>query len=705
MKTIMIKKVNAGLMFVCTLFLTSFFLTSCKEDIDESNLYTFTGETIEDYLLNRPDQFSNFNYILSRIGYDKILSAYGTYTCFAPTNEAVIAYVDSLYDDMSNEGLPHNGMTARGLEGLTDSLCNDIALFHLLYSEVMGVDMNNGMTISTLLGRDVNTSIDPETGRLVLNDYSVITLMDNELENGVLHEINHVLTRSNNLIAGELSKHEEFTIFNQALTATSLADSLSAIEKKGIIMPTRYSGTKTSSKMYTPEVCKLGFTIFAETDAVLKANGINSIDDLAAYAAKVYGDCAKPESGWYDYYRNKGIEVSTGKDYSNPANVLNMFMRYHIVQYIVPYNKIFYTYAQATGAPVYEYFETMLPYTMMKISRIDGVPRINRWVTNSTLTDRVAELASENIAKVMREGILVNRDNIQSLNGYIHPINDMLVYDYNVPHGTLNERMRFDDLSLLHEMMSNGLRCKAPAEVKALAGGVFDSFGGEGNMRIPENYCKNIRVYNGDNSEIYYLPGQDCTWANYQGDELLCNGAYDFALRLPPVPDGTYEVRIGYSANSLRGMMQCYIGRSSAITSMRALDIPLDMRHQPYGLNVDNADYKKIENGVTTYMPDEVTGWLPYTYTTDMGVESDANMRSLGWMRGTLVYLFGNRISRAYPGNLRRIIVKQQFEQGEYWIRFKTVLPNNTSTEFHLDYIELCPENVYNNQMYLEDMF
>ena len=229
MMTKKIKNVNAGLMFVCSLLLTSLFLTSCKEDIDESNLYTFTGETIEDYLANRPEDFSNFNYILSRIGYDQILSAYGTYTCFAPNNAAVTAYIDSLYDDMSRDGLPHNGMTSRGLEGLTDSLCKDIALFHLLYSEVMGVDMNSGMTINTMLGRDINTSIDPESGRLVLNEHSLITLMDNELENGVLHEIDHVLTRSNNLIAGELGKHEEFTIFTQALVATTLADSLSAL--------------------------------------------------------------------------------------------------------------------------------------------------------------------------------------------------------------------------------------------------------------------------------------------------------------------------------------------------------------------------------------------------------------------------------------------------------------------------------------------
>ena len=186
-------------------------LTSCTEDIDESNLYTFTGETIEDYLSNRSEQFSSFNYILGRIGYDKILSAYGTYTCFAPTNDAVTQYIDSLYADETNKDLPHNGMTARGLEGLTDSLCEDIALFHLLNTKVMGVNMGNGMTIKTLLGRDINTSIDSVSGQVVISRAALVTSMDNELENGVLHELNHVITRSNLLVAGEMESHPDLS--------------------------------------------------------------------------------------------------------------------------------------------------------------------------------------------------------------------------------------------------------------------------------------------------------------------------------------------------------------------------------------------------------------------------------------------------------------------------------------------------------------
>lgn len=53
-------------------------MSSCSEDIDESDLYTFTGETIEDFISNNSEQFSSFNYILTRSGYDRILSTYGS---------------------------------------------------------------------------------------------------------------------------------------------------------------------------------------------------------------------------------------------------------------------------------------------------------------------------------------------------------------------------------------------------------------------------------------------------------------------------------------------------------------------------------------------------------------------------------------------------------------------------------------------------
>lgn len=671
---------------------------ACKEDIDEANLYTFTGETIEDYLANRSEQFSSFNYILSRIGYDKILSAYGTYTCFAPNNEAVAEYLDSLYDDPVNTDLPHNGMTARGLEGLTDSLCEDIALFHLLNTKVMGVNMGNNMTIKTILGRDVNTAIDAETGALLINRASAVTSMDNELENGVLHEINCVIRRSNMLICGEMENHpEDYTLFSQALAVTGLADSLTAESH------TDFDRVDNTRNFFVPEVCEMGYTIFAETDATLAAQGITNLDQLKAYADSVYGNCAVQGSGWYDYARNNHIEISTGTDFKNPWNTLSMFVRYHILEYKIPYGNLVNARNEVSKVTLVEYYETMLPYTLLKVTRNSGRLMLNRWVANSSLTDMVAELGSASMHEVKFPGIELQgiRGQIQAKNGYIHPVNGMLAYEERVPRHVLNERIRIDDTAIFGEMMSNSYRGITYTKVKALNGGKQGTDGRHANcdyMRFPPRYFKNMAIYNGEDTRLYYFPGRDDTWSsgwsNYQEDEFNCMGNYDFAMRLPPVPDGTYELRLGYTAENERGMLQFYLGFSSELTSMKALDIPLDMRIIP-------------TNDQVHLTPDVYTGWCDWTKLDDKGIESDVNMRNLGYMRGPLFYTLGintGNYARNNPKDLRRIIAKQEFKQGEYWLRFKSVI-DNPQGEFHLDYIEFCPENVYNNTQYVEDMY
>ena len=673
------------------LFLNILIFNSCKEDIDESNLYTFTGETIEDYLENRSEQYSNFNYILKRIGYDKILSAYGTYTCFAPDNAAVQSYVDSLYADMSNKELPHNGMTGPGLEGLTDSLCEDIALFHLLGTEVMSVYMGNGMTVKTILGRDITTSFDSISKCVAINRDAMILKdgIDKDLENGVLHEIDHVITRSNQLIAGEMEAHSDiYTVFSNALKATGLADTLTA---------TSHGFEKITIKtgFYLPEKCEMGYTIFAETDDVLKEKGIVDVETMAAYADSVYSNCQE----WYDYVRNNNIQISRGTDYKNPWNVLSMFVRYHILNYKIPYDKLTNDHNQISKVTLVEYYETMLPYTLVKITKNSGKLMMNRWEANSSLTNQVAELGTKDMHTVLFPGIELvgQKAQIAPSNGYIHPIKGMLTYNKDVPRGALNERMRFDDAALFGEMMSNSFRRISDKEVDAMNGGKKGTDGDLSGsyIRIPPGFLENMVIYNGDDTRLYYLPGQSSGWSNYQGDEFNCKGHYDFAMRLPPIPDGTYELRIGYTAegNEQRGMLQFYIGNSSDRSGMKALDIPLDMRH----VSVNNSNL----------VPDVVTGWCDWTKLEDKGVESDANMRNLGYMRGPLYYTVGvnsGNYARNNPKDLRRIIAKQEFKQGDYWLRFKSVLESDHH-QFHLDYIEFCPENVYNSTTYIEDMY
>lgn len=670
-------------------------LTSCKEDIDESNLYTFTGETIEDYLANRPDKFSSFNYILQRTELDKLLSGYGTYTCFAPDNEAVAAYIDSLYNDETNKELPHNGMTENSLEGLTDSLCNDIAKFHLAATKVMAINMENGMTINTMLGRDINTSIDSISGKTIINSYSLITGMDNELENGVLHEVNHVIRRSNLLVSGEMENHKDLSIFADALKLTGLADSLTQQSRK-------LTAPANSYNFYTPENAVLGYTIFAETNTTLGQNDIHSVTDLINHANKVYGGCAAQGSGWYDYYRNNNIQVSTGNDYANPNNCLNMWVRYHILKQRVSYDKMVYSWNEISKVPLYEYYETMLPMTLVKVLRSSkagaGKLFLNRYEANSSLTDQVGELGSESIHQVVdgHSGIEITKQNIQALNGYIHPINGMLEYEEWVPKGVLNERIRFDATTMTKELASANLRGATGAEINALNGskkGQDGNLGGD-YIRIPVDFSENMVIYNGESTRLYYLPGRENNWNNFQGDEFNSKGNVDLAFRLPPVPDGTYELRVGVSLNGNRGMYQFYLGEgTNNRTKMEALDIPLDER----------TEIVKNMDGT----PDAQTGWTLYTAMEDMGVETDQAMHNLGWMRGPLYYTVGKGTStyaRATKESIRRIVTRKELHQGTYWFRIKSALDDD-SRQMYFDYLELVPVNVYNNTRYLEDMY
>ncbi len=670
-------------------------LTSCKEDIDESNLYTFTGETIEDYLANRPDKFSSFNYILQRTELDKLLSGYGTYTCFAPDNEAVAAYIDSLYNDETNKELPHNGMTENSLEGLTDSLCNDIAKFHLAATKVMAINMENGMTINTMLGRDINTSIDSISGKTIINSYSLITGMDNELENGVLHEVNHVIRRSNLLVSGEMENHKDLSIFADALKLTGLADSLTQQSRK-------LTAPANSYNFYTPENAVLGYTIFAETNTTLGQNDIHSVTDLINHANEVYGGCAAQGSGWYDYYRNNNIQVSTGNDYANPNNCLNMWVRYHILKQRVSYDKMVYSWNEISKVPLYEYYETMLPMTLVKVLRSSkagaGKLFLNRYEANSSLTDQVGELGSESIHQVVEghSGIEITKQNIQALNGYIHPINGMLEYEEWVPKGVLNERIRFDATTMTKELASANLRGATGAEINALNGakkGQDGNLGGD-YIRIPVDFSENMVIYNGESTRLYYLPGRENNWNNFQGDEFNSKGNVDLAFRLPPVPDGTYELRVGVSLNGNRGMYQFYLGEgTNNRTKMEALDIPLDER----------TEIVKNMDGT----PDAQTGWTLYTAMEDMGVETDQAMHNLGWMRGPLYYTVGKGTStyaRATKESIRRIVTRKELHQGTYWFRFKSALDDD-SRQMYFDYLELVPVNVYNNTRYLEDMY
>ena len=113
-------------------------ILACTDEIDKSNRYTFTGETIADYMLNRSEKYSHFIDILKRAELLSLLSTYGQYTLFLADNDAVEKYVqeqDSIYNATkeSDESI-WTGVTSPLVEELSDSMANVIARMHLIES-------------------------------------------------------------------------------------------------------------------------------------------------------------------------------------------------------------------------------------------------------------------------------------------------------------------------------------------------------------------------------------------------------------------------------------------------------------------------------------------------------------------------------------------------------------------------------------------
>lgn len=680
-------------------------LTGCNPEPDESDLFTATGETAADYISRKPE-LASFRYILQRVGLDRTLATYGEYTCFIPNNDAVTTYIKALYND-AEAALPHNGMTDESLEGLTDSLCSEIARYHLASSTMTTIDMGGGSgSVNTMLRIPVTS--DGTSGKIVLNKVATIVEPDSVVTNGVVHVLDAVIPRNTRLLSEEMERMDEFSIFSQALKLTGIDKKLTQT-KKNVTYTISDTKDTNGDELYHPDECKVMFTIFAEPDSIMRLNGINNINDLVAYANRVYGSA----SDWYDYLTETGNSVSTGDDYTNTFNALNMFVAYHILYAGMPEDEMVYersskwvkaqTWNYVNDAQPFDYYETMLPGTILKIWQPQPMAArkslyINRYVTFNTLTDELGTMGSAGLHQDDGKGIKINRSsdkangvqnwNIQTYNGYIHSIQGMLVYDERVPKNVLHERLRFDSTTFLVEFINNGIRMSNSSEVSALNGG-----GSGARMAFPLNFFDNVVSYTTENRFRYNVKGAYNAW---QSDTFQGWGNYDLAIKLPPLPTGTYEFRLFYTPMSHGGMMQFYMGTSSSLQSMMALDIPLDVR-----IPID----------------DPRIGSTHFYEEDDLGVATDAALRNRGYMRGLFSYVdhpeYGdgnstdhNMRSDARNASLRKIMGRMQMKQSdEHWFRIKNVISDETDLKWQFDYIEFVPIDVVDNDTYSEDWY
>ncbi len=673
MKTIDIIKnyCGAGLLLMAV----AMTMNSCSEDIDDSDLYTFTGEMMIDHFENNPDMFSSYLTILGQVHPSnnspstmlELLDARGAYTCFAPTNEAVQVYLDSL--------LRIGEVETTNVAELPDSVAKDIVFNSIIENrEYASTDFTEGPLETTNMNDryvDISTVSEDAKTVLLVNKYSKILKADIEVENGYIHAIDKVLSPSKASVADLVIATPNTYMFGELLKVTGWADRL--LVEKDTYSESDDAGKEVSGRHGTenyPEYRKKGYTIFVETDDVFIDNGITNDDNFLPSLKEWLRNNA-----YYDE-----ATTSYGDDYTSEDNAVNQFVAYHILPEMLRSNRLvifsnekgFYNGEPNDGTKfitnVWEYYETMGKHRrLLKITGTRLSKRLNRYsVYNSAYREDLAKMPES------LWGIEINDKDVyenDAINGFFYTIKGMHVWHREVPGTVLNERMRFDICSLLPEMMTNNIRYNKP----------------EDNRIFPTYYFDNI-TYMDPKTEFWYLPNTRNTgegqWMNYQTDEFNVSGQYDFTMKLPPVPfTDTYEIRYGINANENRGMGQVYIGTNPE--NLPAVGIPLDLR-----------EYNE-----------RVTGWVSDTgLSQDERDENDKAMRNNGYMKGPAYFFHGaNSSGRDNKACLRRIIYTGQLEAGEtYYIRFKSVLSSKT-TEFFFDYLEFVPKSVFSGDEQQED--
>ena len=640
--------------------------TGCTEDIDKSDLYTFTGQTMTDYFEDNPEEFSSFLTIIGNVHTNKssqstirdLLSARGNYTCFAPTNEAIKIHLDSLYRIGEIE--------STDITTLSDSIAESIVFNSIIdngmeeaYHSTRFIE--GAFTKTNMKDRyiSINFGNDPQgKSTIYVNNDSKVLTKDIEVTNGYIHTIDRVISPSTSTISDLVIGTDNLSIFASFLKATGWNEKLTSYrdEKYEEFDMRGEQTTVIEDAGYYPEHRYLGYTIFVEPDSIYEQHGIHDIESLKKWLQdnNLYSDCKFDD------------------DYRNEDNAVNQFVAYHLLPQILIWNKLvifcnekgFNNNTPNDGSQfatnVWEYYETMgKKRRLMKITGIRNGKMINRHAKMNVNTYAESYVDIPGIEIKQTNGKYDNN----ALNGYYYPIMDILTWNDEVKNVVLNERMRFDICSLLPELMSNNIR-----QNKAH------------NWNFPPGYFDN--VVNVSNETLFrYQPnyenlGGTWGWINYQSDEFSIRGIYDFTMKLPPVPfSGTYELRYGISANGNRGMAQIYIGTNPS--NLPPQGIPLDLR---------------IE-GRSTY--------LNWKADNDLGSDEeidahDKALRNLTYMKAPKYFYPTQGVcARDCQNALRRIIYTGQFSENEtYYIRFKSVL-NNRMSEFFYDYLELVPKSVY----------
>lgn len=300
------------------LFATALIIDGCQEP--EFEIATSYDKLIGEFL-EEDSSYSEFTRILEMTGNMSFLKAYGAYTCFVPTNEAIEAYKEK--------------KQVSDIAEIDAEELNDLVKYHVILDTLSTVDFVDGkLRTPSIYGQYllVSTLFEEGQSKAYLNKYAEIISPDMRQSNGIVHAVGSVLEPITSSITALIESDDKYSIFTQALKETGYYDVLNTVTPKD-------------------QEEKHWYTVFAQTNASLKGVGINSYEELEA----MYSNTGDPSS----------IEDS-----------LNMYVAYHILDSTLLY---------LGDLVLYQARETMAPAEVVTIKLVGDSVKLNEDYFNDIL--------------------------------------------------------------------------------------------------------------------------------------------------------------------------------------------------------------------------------------------------------------------------------------------------------------------------------
>ena len=247
---------------ISTIIFLSFFVISCDSDDNDNDGLCCAGSSIVD-LASQTESLSILVSALEATGLDQTLSASGSYTVLAPTNDAFNAFLTSI--------------NASALEDVPVDVLTNVLLNHVILGEVPSTSLTNGYatTLATSSASSTNMSIYVNTDNGVsFNGVSSVLTADVVASNGVVHIVDAVIGLPT-VVTFALAD-PNFEVLVQALTREDLTMDFVGLLNSSSSPPTPLTVFAPVNSAFVNLLDELGLT------------GLNDVDEPTLSAVLTY---------------------------------------------------------------------------------------------------------------------------------------------------------------------------------------------------------------------------------------------------------------------------------------------------------------------------------------------------------------------------------------------------------------------------------